>query len=157
MAQPEDAAEVRPVTVRAPGVVALVAALDTELAESGYSESESFGYSTRELENASVHLVGASVGGRLVGIGGLELQDGGLAELKRFYVTPDLRGNGVADAILDVLERYARDRGARVLRLETGNRQDAAISFYRRRGFAVVARFGPYVDSETSVCMERDL
>lgn len=157
MAQPEDVAEVRAVTVRAPDVVALMAALDTDLAESGYSESETFGYSTHELENASVHLVGASVGGRLVGIGGLELQDGRFAELKRFYVTPDSRGSGVADAILDALERYARDHGVGVLRLETGDRQDAAISFYCRRGFQVVPRFGPYVDSATSVCMQRDL
>jgi len=104
-----------------------------------------------------VHLVGASVGGRLVGIGGIELQGGGFAELKRFYVVPDLRGNGLADAILDALERYAGDHGVGVLRLETGDRQDAAISFYRRRGFQMIPRFGPYVGSEASVCMQRDL
>ena len=39
--------------------------------------------------------------------------------------------------------------------LETGNQQKAAIAFYRRHGFAEVPRFGPYVDSETSVCMQR--
>lgn len=149
--------KVRPVTVHDPEVLALIEALDSDLAESEYSESESFGYSVQELATASVHLVGASVGDRLVGIGGIELQGGGSAELKRFYLTPDLRGNGLADAILDALERYARDRGVGVLRLETGERQDAAISFYRRRGFQVVPRFGPYVDSAASVCMQRDL
>jgi putative acetyltransferase len=157
MAQPTDAAVVRPVTVRDPEVVALIEALDSDLAESEYSESESFGYSTHELEAGLVYLVGASVGNQLVGIGGIELQDGGFAELKRFYVAPGLRGHGLADAILDALERYARDHRAVVLRLETGDRQEAAISFYRRRGFQVVPRFGPYVDSEASVCMQRDL
>ncbi|PKW16878.1 GNAT family N-acetyltransferase [Saccharopolyspora spinosa] len=157
MAQPTDAAEVRPVTVRDPEVIALIEALDSDLAESEYTENESFGYSTHELKSGSVHLVGASVGDRLVGIGGIELQDGGFAELKRFYVAPGLRGHGLADAILDALERHARDHGAVVLRLETGDRQKAAISFYRRRGFQVVPRFGPYVDSEASVCMQRDL
>ena len=157
MALPTDAAEVRAVTVRDPDVVALIEALDSDLAGAGYRESESFGYSTHELETASVHLVGASVGGRLVGIGGIELQGGGFAELKRFYVAPDHRGNGFADAILDALERYARDHGVDVLRLETGDRQDAAISFYRKRGFQAIPRFGPYVDSKASVCMQHDL
>jgi putative acetyltransferase len=31
------------------------------------------------------------------------------------------------------------------------------MAFYRRHGFAEVPRFGPYVDSATSVCMQRDL
>lgn len=157
MAQSTGAIEVRPVTVRDPEVVALIEALDRDLAESEYAENESFGYSTHELEARSVHLVGTSVGDRLVGIGGIELQGGGFAELKRFYVMPGLRGSGLADVILDALERHARDHGTVLLRLETGDRQEAAISFYRRRGFEVIPRFGPYVDSEASVCMQRTL
>ena len=35
--------------------------------------------------------------------------------------------------------------------------QQAAMAFYRRHGFTDIARFGPYVDSETSMCMERRL
>lgn len=150
-------AEVRPVAARDPEVVALIQALDNDLAEFGYTESESFGYSTHELEVSLVHLVGASVEGQLVGIGGIEFQDAQFAELKRFYVTPSLRGHGLADAILDVLERHARDHSVRRLRLETGIRQDAAIAFYRRRGFHVVPKFEPYVNSQASVCMQRNL
>lgn len=158
VAQPADAAaEVRQVTASDPEAIALIEALDTDLAESEYTANESFGYSPHELETRSVHLVGARVGDRLVGIGGIELQDGGFAELKRFYVAPGFRGHGLADAILDALERHARDHGAVVLRLETGDRQEAAISFYRRRCFQAVARFGPYVDSAASVCMQRNL
>ncbi|OLL83419.1 Histone acetyltransferase HPA2 [Pseudonocardia sp. Ae263_Ps1] len=144
-------------TVRDPEVVALIQALDNDLAKSEYTESESFGYSTHELEAGSVYLVGASVGGRLVGIGGIELQDSRFAELKRFYVAPGLRGHGLADAILDVLEGHARGHRVRKLRLETGIRQDVAISFYHRRGFRVVPKFGPYVNSQASVCMQRNL
>jgi putative acetyltransferase len=44
-----------------------------------------------------------------------------------------------------------------VLQLETGDKQHAAVGFYRRHGFAEVPRFPPYVDSATSVCMRRDL
>ena len=145
------------VSVRDPAVAALVDALTVELAQGGYSEEETFGYSAEQLERSGVHLVGARLDGSLAGIGGVELQDAGFAELKRFYVDPAARGRGVADAVLTALVEHARDRGATTLRLETGDAQHAAMAFYRRQGFEVVDRFGPYVDSATSVCMQRDI
>lgn len=93
----------------------------------------------------------------LVGLGGLELQGGGYGQLKRFVVVPEHRGRGVADAVLDALLVRARRYGVTRVRLETGDEQHAAIRFYRRRGFAVIPRFGPYVQSARSVCMQRDL
>jgi putative acetyltransferase len=149
--------DVNPVTVRDPGVPDLIDALTVELARSGYSDEETFGYSLDQLEASGVHLVGASLDGSLVGIGGVELQDGGFAELKRFYVDPPHRGSGVADAVIEALVEHARSAGATTLRLETGDKQHAAMRFYARHGFEVVDRFGPYVDSATSVCMQRQL
>ena len=70
---------------------------------------------------------------------------------------PARRGGGVADAVLDALVALARDRGVAVLRLETGDRQRAAVAFYVRHGFVEVPRFGPYVESATSVCLQRAL
>lgn len=133
----------------------LIDALTTELAGGGYTPEQTFGYSTEQLERRRVHLVGAEVAGRLVGIGGLELQDANTAELKRFYVRPGYRGRGVADALLAVLVAYGQVHGAGLLRLETGDRQHAALRFYARHGFIEVPRFPPYVDSETSICMQR--
>jgi hypothetical protein len=66
------------------------------------------------------------------------------AELKRFYVVPDARGTGVASALLQALVEYARGSGVRVLRLETGDEQHAAIRFYRKHGFAEIRPFSPY-------------
>lgn len=146
---------VNPVTVRDPGVPALIDALTVELADGGYSEEETFGYSLDELEASGVHLVGASLGGELVGLGGIELQAEGFAELKRFYVVPGHRGRGVADAVIEALVEHARSAGATTVRLETGDKQHAAMRFYARHGFEVVDRFGPYADSATSVCMAR--
>jgi putative acetyltransferase len=73
------------------------------------------------------------------------------------YVVPEQRGNGAADAIMRALVEHARRHGVRVLRLETGDQQHAALGFYRRHGFVEVPRFPPYVDSETSICMQREL
>lgn len=149
--------DLAPVTVRDPGVAGLIDALTVELADGGYSDEETFGYSLDQLEESGVHLVGASLAGRLVGVGGVEVQEGGFAELKRFYVDPALRGQGVADALIEALVEHARTRGATTVRLETGDKQHAAMRFYARHGFEVVPRFGPYVDSATSVCMQRDV
>lgn len=149
------AVRVTPVRVRDPRVLELVGALTAELAGGGYTPDQTFGYSADQLERAGVHLVGAEVGGRLVGIAGLELQGGGAGELKRFYVVPAARGARVADALLAALVDHAAAHGVGVLRLETGDAQRAAIAFYRRHGFVPVPRFGPYVHSATSVCLER--
>jgi len=145
------------VPVRDPSVVALLEALTAELAGSGYTPDQTFGYSVEQLERADVHLVGACVSGRLVGLGGVELQGGGVAELKRFYVEPEHRGTGVADALIAALVDHAGAHDVTVVRLETGDKQQAAMSFYRRHGFVEVPRFAPYLSSETSVCMQREL
>lgn len=149
--------QVAPVRATEPGVRVLVDALTEELAGEGYTAEETFGYSAERLEQAGVHLVGARVDGALVGIAGVEVTNGGFGELKRFYVVPASRGAGVGNALIEALVAYAGERGVRTLRLETGDRQHAAMRFYRRHGFRDVPRFGPYVDSATSVCLQRDL
>lgn len=97
------------------------------------------------------------MGDRLVGVGGVELQEGHLAELKRVFVVQECRGVGVADAIIRVLLNHAVAHGVTDLRLETGDRQQAAIAFYRRHGLVEVPCWGPYADGATSVCMQRRL
>jgi putative acetyltransferase len=156
MARSDLAHDVVRVEPRDPRVTALLDELTSELAASGYTADQTFGYSIEQLERSGVQLVGVAVAGQLVGVGGLEVQ-GDVGELKRFFVAPAHRGRGIADAILTALLGIARDHNVELVRLETGDKQDAAIAFYRRHGFAEIPRFGPYVNSETSVCMERRL
>lgn len=148
---------VETVHARNPEVVALLDALTSELALGGYAASEAFGYSLEQLEQSQVHLIGARVDGHLVGLGGIESQRGGIGELKRFFVVPEHRGTGAADALITAVIGYARADGVGLLRLETGDKQLAAIAFYRRHGFVEVPRFDPYVRSATSYCMQRSL
>lgn len=151
---------VRPVGAREPAVLALFDALTGELAQEGYSPEETFGYSADQLETAGVVLFGVDVDGELVGVGGIEIDrtgGGNTGELKRCYVAPAHRGTGVADAVMAALVDHASSEGVSTLLLETGDRQHAAIAFYRRHGFEVTPRFGPYVASATSVCMARQL
>jgi putative acetyltransferase len=155
MAEAVPAPQVDPVSARDPEVTALLDALTSELALGGYAATETFGYSVEQLESSQVYLVGARIGGQLVGVGGVELQDAGIGELKRFFVLPEYRSMGVADALITALMKYATDDGIDVLRLETGDKQQSAIAFYRRHGFVAVPCFGLYLQSATSLCMER--
>jgi len=155
MAEAIPAPRVDPVSARDSEVTALLDALTSELALSGYAATETFGYSVEQLESSQVYLVGARAAGLLVGLGGVELQDVGIGELKRFFVLPEYRSTGVADALITTLIEYATDHGIDVLRLETGDKQQSAIAFYRRHGFVAVPCFGPYLQSATSLCMER--
>lgn len=157
MTSAAESVQVVPVRATHPDVHPLIDALTAELAGSGYTPEQTFGYSAERLEQAGVHFVGARLAGQLSGIAGVEVGGDGFAELKRFYVVPAHRGSGVADALLNALAAYAADRGVHTLRLETGDQQHAAMRFYARHGFRVIPRFGPYLDSATSICMQRDL
>jgi GNAT superfamily N-acetyltransferase len=51
--------------------------------------------------------------------GGLKALGDGVAEIKRFYVAPPFRGQGLARALLEALEGEARRLGHRLVRLDT--------------------------------------
>jgi putative acetyltransferase len=78
------------------------------------------------------------------------------------FVSQAARGQGIADAIMDRLADVARQSGRPLLRLETGDCQQAAIGFYRRYGFGFCGPFEPYStmppeNIATSVFMEKRL
>jgi|SRR5207253_1321563 len=81
-----------------------------------------------------------------------------VGELKRMYVAPDARGQGIGRALLDRLESEARRLGLARLVLETGIRQAEALALYCRAGFIAISAYGEYVaSSETSVCLSKTL
>lgn len=84
-------------------------------------------------------------------------QGGGYGELKRMYVSPLFRGQGVAAALLAHLERVARQQGLNALKLETGDKQTPAIQLYLRHGFRECEPFGDYEDHGTNVFMHKPL
>jgi putative acetyltransferase len=99
----------------------------------------------------------ARIDERIVGFGAVISQDGGWAEIKRMYVDPVRRGQGLGRLILEALEDYARRAGIRRLRLETGIKQPAALSLYRAAGFQPRGPFGGYAANETSRFFEKTL
>lgn len=110
---------------------------------------------TQVSEDRGVFLV-ARLNGDPVGCGALRRLDAVTGELKRMYVEPRARGQGVGRRLLAELEHHARRLGLRRLVLETGDRQHEATRLYERAGFARIPCFGEYTGA-ASVCMEKAL
>jgi GNAT superfamily N-acetyltransferase len=88
---------------------------------------------------------GAFLVGYLDGVavccGGIKRLDERACELKRMYVAPDVRGRGVARALLEALEQRARRLGYSVARLDTGPKQPAAQRLYESAGYVAIENF----------------
>jgi GNAT superfamily N-acetyltransferase len=96
-------------------------------------------------------------GGRAVACGGIARFDATRAELKRMYVLPEARGQGLGRRVLVELEVEARRLGYGALVLETGDRQDAALGLYLSAGFERIPCYPPYDSRELSLCFEKRL
>ena len=76
-------------------------------------------------------------------------------EIKRMYVRKDYRRKGFSIKILQYLEKLGFELGYSKAKLETGKRQPEAIALYKKCGYKIIENYGPYVDFENSVCMEK--
>ena len=79
--------------------------------------------------------------GEPVCCGGVKRLDEGTCEIKRMYVTPATRGQGIARRLLDALEDAARALGYAVARLSSGSRQTGAHRLYLSAGYARIGNF----------------
>jgi putative acetyltransferase len=120
----------------------LIDELDRTLG-SEYSPEQQHGLSLEALFQPHVRFFVARLDGAAVGCGGVALF-AAFAEVKRMYVRADARGRGVGQALLAHIEAEANRNGLDVLRLETGDRQLAAIRLYERAGFRRCEAFGEY-------------
>lgn len=76
-------------------------------------------------------------------------------ELKRMYVRPGHRGQGIAARLLGFLEGEATARGCTTFMLETGPSQPEALALYARSGYERRGPFGGYGPDPFSVFMEK--
>jgi putative acetyltransferase len=141
-------------------VRALVGELDLALAAE-YPPEQRHGLTLAAIFAPSIRFFVAHLNGLAVGCGGVALF-ADFGEVKRMYVREAARGRGVAQSLLARIEQAAREAGLDVLRLETGDRQIAALRFYQRAGFRLRPAFGAYATMPpqaitTSVFLEKRL
>jgi GNAT superfamily N-acetyltransferase len=73
--------------------------------------------------------------------GGIKQLDERMCEIKKMYVVPAMRGQGVARVLLHALESKARELGYTIARLDTGPKQLSARGLYESEGYEQVPDF----------------
>jgi len=151
--------DIRRAALASPDAERLIAALNAELTalfpEPGATH---FSLSSAQVETGEGAFVVAYVDGTAVGCGAVRRLDDTTAELKRMYVVPSFRGRGIGRALVDALEREARQLGVTKVVLETGTRLANAVRLYERMGYTRIPLYGEYVISpDTSLCFGKSL
>jgi putative acetyltransferase len=95
--------------------------------------------------------------GQVAGCCALQALGDGDSELKRMYVRPGHRGQGIGRRLMSAAEELAVASGLTRMRLETGPRQPEAIAVYERAGFTRIPNYPPYDQWDLSFCYAKAL
>jgi GNAT superfamily N-acetyltransferase len=95
--------------------------------------------------------------GKVVACGCFKKYDANTVEIKRMFVSPEARGMGFAQKILQELEFLAAQKGYSYAVLETLFKQTAAIALYQKVGYQIVDNYEPYVGLKDSICMQKQI
>lgn len=137
-----------------PEVIALIAELDA-YQDSLYPPESRHPLDVSALTQPNVvFAVARDAAGCAAGCGALVLSPG-FGEIKRMYVQPRHRGQGIAASLLARLEAEAFALGCTLLKLETGPLQPEALALYARSGYERRGPFGKYADDPLSVFMHK--
>lgn len=90
-----------------------------------------------------------------IGCGAIKPFSATEAEVKRMFVHPDYRKQGIAAKVLIELESWAAELGFTACVLETGKKQPEAIALYQKVGYHITPNYGQYIGVDNSVCMAK--
>lgn len=134
-----------------PHFQSLVALLDADLSIRD-GEEHAF-YAQFNKITTIRHAIVCYVDGVPVGCGAFREYDQATAEIKRMFVLPEYRGQGIGFNILKELEWWAAALNYTACILETGKKQPEAIHLYQKAGYSIIPAYGQYLNVENSVCM----
>ncbi|WP_246195677.1 GNAT family N-acetyltransferase [Halopolyspora algeriensis] len=76
--------------------------------------------------------------GETAGCGALRTESGGIAEIRRMWISPRLRGRGAGRRLLAALETHAREYGCSRVRLDTAAELEEARALYASAGYVEI-------------------
>lgn len=137
-----------------PDVIALIADLDA-YQDTLYPPESRHSLDLDSLKESNVlFVVARDSAGIAIACGALVLGPE-CGEIKRIYVDPRGRGQGIAKKLLALLEARAIDANCSLFRLETGPYQPEALALYAAAGYERRGPFADYTDDPLSVFMEK--
>jgi putative acetyltransferase len=139
-----------------PDAKALIDELTVYLTPLAPPESQ-HGYSVEKMLARNVAFFVMRSDNEPAGCGGLELFGDDYGEIKRMYVRPKFRGQGMAKLMVNHLCDHARANGVHLVRLETGSMMTDANGLYERMGFSRIPHFGEYREDPLSNFYEKKI
>lgn len=136
-----------------PDFIQLVKQLDADLAER--DGKEHLFYDQYNRIDGIKYVVVAYEMENPVGCGAIKAYGPDTMEIKRMFVVPQSRRQGVAGNILSALENWAATLSFERCILETGKNQPEAIALYLKSGYNVISNYGQYANVENSICFEK--
>jgi putative acetyltransferase len=133
----------------------LIALLDEDLSASN-GEDQAF-FTQFNKTDAIKHAIVAYIDGNAVGCGAIKEFGEETMEIKRMFVHPEFRRQGIAKKILEQLEIWANELKYETCILETGNKQKEAVTLYQKLGYEVIPNYGQYEKVESSICMQKKI
>lgn len=86
-----------------------------------------------------------------------EMNTDGDVEIKRMFVPTKHRSKGFSKLVLKELENWAKEENYTCSKLETGDKNIAAISLYLNAGYEKIDLFEPYISIENSLCFAKKI
>jgi len=149
---------IRPISPYNPIAQTLIAELTAEMRALYNDEEDGAGrFNPADVDVPRAVFLVAFADEMPIGCGALRPVDTQTAEVKRMYVRPLARGQGLSRRLLDALEQCGRDFDYQRIILETGHPQASAVSLYKTSGYDVIANYAPYVGDPDSICFEKIL
>ncbi len=93
--------------------------------------------------------------GKAVACGAVHVIAPGIAEVKRMFVAPRVRGRGLGRALLDALERTAVELGCNVARLDSTEPLAEAVALYKSAGYVEIEDYNR--NPNATIWLERRL
>ena len=121
---------------------AYAAALEIDLGHQGFSDELAALPGPYAPPDGAILL--AKQGDHVLGCVALKRLSPGIAEIKRLYVRPQARGQGVARALVSAMLKQAAQLGYGEIKLDTLAHMEAAIALYRSAGFTDIPPYGSH-------------
>ena len=137
-----------------PNFIKLVQLLNSDLAKrDGNTHSLSQFNSITSLK----YVVLAFKQGESIGCGAISMHDSNAMEIKRMYVSSEVRGQRIGEKILSELEDWSRELDFTKCILFTGSKQPEASKLYQRNGYYPIEKYGKLKDISDSLCFAKNL